>query len=47
VARYLNSWVAVADHMVQEWKGVGKVEVSKAYEIFLPREVYSRREAYR
>ena len=34
-------------HVVQEWKGVGKVEVHKAYEIFLPRDVYAGREAYR
>jgi len=33
--------------VVQEWKGIGKVEVHKVYEIFLPRDVYAAREAYR
>lgn len=37
----------MADHMVQEWRGDGKVEVKKVYEIFLPRDVYAAREAYR
>lgn len=44
---YLIDRVAVAAHVVQEWKGVGKVEVHKVYEIFLPRDVYTTREAYR
>ena len=33
--------------VVQEWKGAGKVEVHKVYEIFLPRDVYAARERYR
>ena len=37
----------VVANVVQEWKGVGRVEVHKVYEIFLPRDVYAAREAYR
>lgn len=37
----------MADYMVQEWMGNEKVEVKKVYEIFLPRDVYAAREAYR
>lgn len=44
---YLNGRVTVADHMVKEWKGTGKVGVHKVYEIFLPRQAYDAREAYR
>lgn len=43
----LNSPVAVVAGVMQEWKGVGQVEVHKAYEIFLPKDVYETREAYR
>ena len=43
----LNSPVIVVAGVLQEWKGVGQVEVHKAYEIFLPRDVYETREAYR
>jgi len=33
--------------MAKEWKGVGRVGVHKVYEIFLPRQAYDMREAYR
>lgn len=47
VANKLNSLIVVVAGVVQEWKGIGKVEVHRAYEIFLPRDVYAAREAYR
>lgn len=38
----------MADYTVQGWRREpGKVEVKKVYEIFLPRNVYAAREAYR
>jgi hypothetical protein len=45
--RYLTGPDVVADYTVQEWRNGGKVEVKKVYEIFLPRDVYAAREAYR
>ena len=44
---YLSAWVVVVANVVQEWKGVGTVEVHKVYEIFLPKDAYAVREAYR
>ena len=43
----LSGWITVVAGVVQEWKGVGQVEVHKAYEIYLPKDVYETREAYR
>lgn len=39
--------VSVAEHVTKNWRGVGKVEVHKVFEIFLPKDVYDARDAYR
>jgi len=44
---YLNSWATVVEGAVQGWKGIGRVEVHKVYEIFLPGDVYAAQRAYR
>ena len=44
---YLNGRVTVTEHVTKNWRGIGKVEVHKVFEIFLPKDVYDARDAYR
>jgi len=42
-----SKFITMAARVVREWKGVGKVQVHKVYEIFLPKDNYATRVAYR
>jgi len=39
--------ISLVASVEKRWKGVGRVQVHKVYEIFLPNEIYADREAYR